>query len=426
MGLNPHVSKWILILMISFGLFGCGSDFGFGEKKPESKPQPNSPLNPTNGQGQGEAGSPESQEGMTVVRVPVETFLEGGGNIPQRLNAYALTVKFRSNHPEAGFECRSTLHRPFRACDSEFVFGKDQTSGNEEGLLVHGKSYSLFVRAKLTDGRFDATPLKISFLVDHLVGKEENERDDIPANPVLSASDLPSPINPDQRERSENRLLLVGSFYGLSVPYGFRVTSYSTTKTYNQRLHILAMTGSHGGAAYSNLACNLPFEKLTRGPLGVQYCESTPTTTELREFYANPMPKNHVEIVADETIPMEKLMVMSFDDEGDQTEGIMGIDALCQRGQGHGGSEVPLLQGFFDQEAKVEFFKWCQVKDKNGKVWWLGTFLSHLQQVASAPRIRAIYTASQDLGLLTGQQFALRASGFFKRLLVPVAQAVTN
>lgn len=410
------------LLSVSLGgvltLSGCSAysrlkpSGGSGDKAPAAVPSP------SNATGNSKGIDPVSKP--TGVQ-PVETYLEGQMRLPTRLKAEALTVNFRSNLDGAVFDCALGIVREFTPCPQGDTY--------DFGRLVHGRSYQLKVRARdeRTD-RADESPLVVAFVVDLQAGSVAMVAPSMAPTAPESADELPS--------QAENRLLQVGSFYGVNTAPGYMVTSYATTKTTDSSLRSMRVTGDADLAQiYDGRPCDLRYERESPGPDGLSYCESSPTENEWQAL-SQTLPANHLEIVRDSIAQTagadEKLFVAAFDHEGDPADGRLGIGDTCRNAVSRGETEVPLIYGFYAASPTVAPFSWCQVRDRRGRYWWIGAFtapigtgaeVGGITVTATSPHVSVIYTASSQLGIFSGSQFAVRAGDFIAAVLVPIAPA---
>lgn len=366
-----------------------------------------------------------------VVQVPVDTFLASGA-VPTRLKAGpSIELTFRSNIEGAAFECQSGSDSGFSSCPDGDRYRFEE--------LVHGRGYQLKVRARSPEGRYDQSPLILSFIVDNLNGLPVTEHNggEYPSSaqpPVLlpvSPSELPMPIpSSGGIGHSPSRRLQIGSDLALTVPDEFLVTSYATTKTYNSTLHLMRVMGADTGTSlFPDEPCNRDFERIVAGPMGYSYCDATPTRAEWDHGYAARIPRNHLEIVrSHEGVADEKFFAAAFDAEGDPAEQATGIHGLCRGAVTSGQTRGPLAQGFFGGEIVQGIIHWCQVRDRNGRWWWLGSADLDTTNVSDGAggqvRIRAklIYTLAHQSAVYSGQRFATRFSERSVSLLSKIAQ----
>jgi len=345
--------------------------------------------------------------------VPLETFLSSG-QIPTRLKTGPeLTLTFRSNVEWAVFQCRLSEHLDFSSCTTEHSF--TFTS------LVHGRGYRLEVRAAQPGGAVDTTPLIISFVVDNIGGLPVQDvatggidnpnavNQDIihPVNP----SELPMPVS-DGAGQSESRKLQIGSALALDVPSEFLVTSYATTKTYNNALHLMRIMGTDTGSSlFVEEPCNREFERVVAGPASYSYCDATPNRDQWANSYAARIPRNHVEIVKNVGAQVEeKFFIASYDEDVDAAESAIGISSLCSGAVTRGQSRGPIAEGFYIGQPIAGTIQWCQVKDRQGRWWWLGAADLNTSIAGLGVRARMIYTLAHQPSVSTGQRFATRFS----------------
>jgi hypothetical protein len=377
------------------------------------------------------AGNPGGKPGQSVnpgALVPVDTFLASGA-IPTRLKSGPiLAVRFRSNLDGVSFECEDNAKAGFRVCEDGdgYVFTD----------LVHGRGYQLQVRARTNDGRYDDSPLILSFVVDNVGGLPVSEEPvtDNPASvdsPVLlpvSPSELPMPVPPSGGAgQAQSRRLQIGSDMALTVPDEFLVTSYATTKTYNNTLHLMRVMGADTGTSlFAEEPCNREFERVVAGPMGYSYCDATPTREQWDSGYSARIPRNHLEIVQSrQGVADEKFFAAAFDDEPDPAEQVTSIQGLCRGAVTIGQTRGPLVGGFFSGQAIYGVIHWCQVRDRGGRWWWLGSAdLDTTVVPDAAVRIRAklIYTLAHQPGVYSGPRFATRFSERSVSLLSKMSQ----
>ncbi len=356
------------------------------------------------------------QPGQTAVDpkgVPLETFLTSGA-IPTRLQtSHELTLTFRSNIAGAVFQCRLNDQDSYNACSNE-------NSYTFTGL-THGRGYQLEVRAAQPGGAVDTSPLLLAFVVDNVGGLPVQA---VPAdgseNPNATPQDIIHPVNPSELPtpvsggagQSLTRKLQVGSALVLDVPSEFLVTSYATTKTYNNALHLMRIMGTDTGSSlFVNEPCNREFERVVAGPVSYSYCDATPTRDQWSNSYAVRIPRNHVEIVKNVGMSAEeKFFISSYDDDVDTAESAIGITSLCANAVTRGQSRGPVAEGFYDGQTINGIIQWCQVQDRQGRWWWLGA-ADLSTTVAGAPvRARMIYTLAHQPAVFSGQRFATRFS----------------
>jgi hypothetical protein len=343
--------------------------------------------------------------------VPLETFLSSGA-VPTRLKiGPELTLTFRSNIADAAFQCRLSDKASFETCAgiNSYTFSN----------LVHARGYQLEVRATL-GGSFDNTPLIISFVVDNVDG--------LPIQEVRPGSDQPNavdqeiifPVNPTELPMpvtqgagaTASRKLQVGSAVVLDVPTEFLVTSYATTKTYNNALHLMRIMGTDTGSSlFVNEPCNREFERVVAGPVDYSYCDATPTRDQWSTSYAARIPRNHVEIVKNVgAVAEEKFFISAFDDDIDSAESAIGITSLCTNAVARGQARGPLAEGFYEGQVLNGVITWCQVQDRQGRWWWLGTADINTTVSGANVRARIIYTLAHQAAVYSGQRFASRFS----------------
>ena len=345
--------------------------------------------------------------------VPLETFLSSGA-IPTRLKTGpALTLTFRSNVTDASFQCRMKAQDSFKSCTSvnSYTFSS----------LVHGRGYQLEVRAAQPGGGIDSSPLIISFVVDNVDGLPVQ---DVPTegtdNPnavdqeiiyPVNPSELPMPVS-DGAGQTASRKLQIGSALVLDVPNEFLVTSYATTKTYNNALHLMRVMGSSTGSSlFVDEPCNREFERVVAGPASYSYCDATPTRDQWSTSYAARIPRNHVEIVKNVgAAAEEKFFVSAYDDEVDSAESAIGITSLCTNAVTRGQARGPLAEGFYEGQIINGVITWCQVQDRQGRWWWLGTADINTTVAGVTMRARMIYTLAHQSAVYSGQRFASRFS----------------
>ncbi len=343
--------------------------------------------------------------------VPLETFLTSG-RVPTRLKTGSeLILTFRSNVADVGFQCRINEKESFQSCTSATSY----TFRN----LVHARGYQLEVRAA-QGGNIDSTPLIISFVVDNVDGlpvQDESKDSDkpnaveqeilIPVNP----SELPMPVS-EGAGQTVSRKLQVGSALVLDVPREFLVTSYATTKTYNNALHLMRIMGADTGSSlFVNEPCNREFERVVPGPASYSYCDATPTRDEWSLSYAARIPRNHVEIVKNVGLAAEeKFFISAYDDDVDPAESAIGITSLCTNAVTRGQARGPLAEGFYDGQFMNGLITWCHVQDRQGRWWWLGTADINTTVAGINLRARLIYTLAHQPAVYSGQRFASRFS----------------
>jgi hypothetical protein len=376
----------------------CGGVSG-GGKKQKQKPTPvqTGPAPQINGQD-----------------VPVETFLVGGLSIPNRVKSEILELNFRSNIQDATFQCKLN-EEEFETCNG----GNSYTFQN----LIHGRGYSLQVRARTLRGAVDNSPLSFEFLSDKITGDFPFENPSL--NTQIDPTKMPVALQgmgkPDDKDVLENRSLQVGTATGVVVPKDMTVTSYSTTKTYSGVLRMIRLLGPHGGAAYQNVPCEQEWEVSLDLPSGKRYCDSRPTREQLRLSLPAHMPWNHLEMVTGSGESTdEKILVASFDDENDPTESMLGINFICQGSRTSGQSAVPMLNTFYGYKPDVEIFQWCQTRDEKGAYWWLGSFDAPLKNSPGSPRIRVIYSIAADRGIISGAQFTNHVGSIITKIVIPL------
>lgn len=363
-------------------------------------------------------------------QVPVDTFLASGA-VPSRLMSQAtLTVVFRSNLSKVHFECEAEEGAGFRVCPE----GDRYTFTG----LSHGRGYQLRVRARAADGSYDTTPLHLNFVVDNVSGLPVSEptqpSDGVPdptGNDVLqpvSPIELPMPIGSDGSGSATPRTLQIGSDVGLTVPKDFLVTSYATTKTYNATLHLMRIMGADTNTSlFADEPCNRSFERVVAGPMGYSYCDATPTRVEWDSGYAARIPRNHVEIVRSVgSVAQEKFFAASFDDDLDPAENKIGIQTMCQGAISSGQTRGALAQGFFEGQVIYGTIKWCQVRDRSGRWWWLGSAdLDTTVPVSGGAsvliRAKLIYTLAHQPAVYSGPRFATRFSERSVQLLSKIS-----
>ncbi len=345
--------------------------------------------------------------------VPLETLLTSGA-IPTRLKTGPeLTLTFRSNVASAVFQCRLNDKDSFNSCtrESSYTF-----SG-----LVHGRGYQLEVRAAHPGGAVDTTPLVVVFVVDNVDGLPvQDVPTDSTDNPNAVSQDIIHPVNPSElptpvsagAAQSLSRKLQVGSALVLDVPREFLVTSYATTKTYNNVLHLMRIMGTDTGSSlFVNEPCNREFERVVAGPASFNYCDATPTRDQWATSYAARIPRNHVEIVKNVgSVGEEKFFISSFDDDVDTAESAIGITTLCANAVTRGQSRGPLAEGFYEDQIINGVIQWCQVQDRQGRWWWLGAADLSTTVAGAVVRARMIYTLAHQPAVFSGQRFASRFS----------------
>ncbi len=359
--------------------------------------------------GSGRSGS----GGVDPKSVPLETFLASGA-IPTRLQTGPeLTLVFRSNVAGAVFQCRLSAQEDFKSCTGAASY----TFSN----LVHGRGYQLEARAAQLGGAIDTSPLIVSFIVDNVGGLPVQE---VPAeegeNPSSVSQDIIFPVNPSELPMpvsegagaSASRKLQVGSALVLDVPGEFLVTSYATTKTYNNALHLMRIMGTDTGSSlFVDEPCNREFERVVAGPASYSYCDATPTRAQWATSYAARIPRNHVEIVKNVGVAAEeKFFIAGYDDEQDPAESAIGITSLCANAISRGQSRAPLAAGFYEGQIINGIIQWCQVQDRQGRWWWLGS--ADIMTTVSGVELRArmIYTLAHMPAVYSGQRFAARFS----------------
>lgn len=341
---------------------------------------------------------------------PLETLLQGGLILPERLKAETLTISFKANAPGARFECLLGTSSSYEPCDgSSYAFGR----------LNHAQSYALKVRARTPDGRVDATPLEVSFVVDLLTGQAPlllPTTDDVDAKIPEAASDLPQA---GKSASTAGRALQVGSYFAVVAPVDQQVTSYATNKNY-------ALTQRYFRLMPSPVPCTGTFEEVVAGAQGsgTSYCEATPNAAEWQTKYSNltkPVPKNHVEMVRPSAQGIEeRLEVAAFDDDQDPAEARLGLGAVCQNANYQGETQVGLLTTFYGDVTR-QLFRWCQAKDEKGEWWWIGSFAAVVSRNPNPARLTVTYAVNVRQGLFSGQQFSAYAERRLPSLIIPIA-----
>ncbi len=355
---------------------------------------------------------PDPATGTPAAVAPLETLLQSGLILPERLRAATLTVSFKANAEGASFECLFGTAPSYEPCDgSSWDFGK----------LNHGQSYTLRVRAKTPDGRLDQTPLVVSFLADLLTGQAPTlipGAQDLATKIAEDASDLPQVVK-DGGASAAGRALQVGSYFAVVAPVDHQVTSYATNKNY-------ALTQRYFRLMPSALACTGTFEQVVPGPTGsgTTYCEATPNEAEWQSKYtslAKPVPKNHVEMVRASAQGLEeRLQVAAFDKDQDPAEARLGLGGACQNANYQGQTQVGLLRTFYG-DVTPELLHWCQAKDEKGEWWWIGSFAAIVSRNPNPARLTVTYAVNVRQGLFSGQQFAAYAERRLPHLLIPIA-----
>lgn len=389
------MKRWSLplfIIVLGQSLGGCGLRPVSDDVTPSLAPQ--TPTAPVAGSGTAKVVN------RMIEAVPIETFLVSSLRVPNKLSLRDLTVSFRSNAKGATFECRSGRQRDFVACpDGEaFTF---------QGM-ANGSSQSLDVRARSPLGEMDATPLSLAFVIDLEHG----------ALPTADGDGKALRVPQSGAELIASRSLPVGAFFAVAVPNDAQtaVATYSTDKTYNGRLDFLRLMNQ------SKDPCTREYERAITVDGGAVYCEATPTAVQLLADYAEPLPRNHLDVVKFDAgqKPTERFMLAAFDATLDQGEGQMGVEANCRGSIAAGQTQAVLFNDFFRIPQKG-LITWCQVRDPAGTYWWLGAF--QYSSASGSTRLKGIYAASAGLGIFSGQDFAQRTADLLGKILVPVALA---
>ena len=105
-------SHWILSLFLAATLSACGNQGGDESQDDQDSPDKTQVTDGggvPHSRGQPVSNNPSTDTGSNVhflTGVPVETFIEGGRSIPQRLKAKRLVLTFKSNVTGALFECK--------------------------------------------------------------------------------------------------------------------------------------------------------------------------------------------------------------------------------------------------------------------------------------------------------------------------------
>ena len=396
--------KFILYLIITC-LCACGRPAKQVDSGDEQQHQADTPI--------------EISETVIDQEIPVETLLVAPRQIPSRLNSKTLELSFRSNDPEARFQCAWFLEE-FTTCESPFKISD----------LQHGKTYLLQVRAVSAVGDFDRSPLEVRFTADFIDGQtiEQLHQKEKSGNSELTGQENADDQvgHADDRDLIENRTVQIGWHHAVTIPYRMVVTSYATNKTFNTRLRTIRLLGQHGGSAYKLRGCQNDWEQLLKSG-GHPYCDGTPTTEQLAAISPRHMPYNHVELVkGSEPQTSEKIFIAGFDDSYDPTEGHFTINDVCHGSVKRGRNALALVAKYYDLERDSEFFQWCQVQDSSGSFWWIGTFKARFRINDKHSRLRVIYTLKSSYANQTENAFIKRAETFLGKIIVPLTPLTRN
>lgn len=388
-----------LLFALTLPSGGCGKA-GSSDKPPLDDPVPTTATPPRSGM----QPAPSRPAAKTVNRlfeaVPIETFLVGGLRLPDRLKLRDLTLTFRSNVGGATFQCRSGASQDFVACPGgdSFTFT----------AMANGSSQAVEVRARAALGQVDTSPLGVAFVVDLDAGALPGDGNALAVTAPASATELASA-----------RSLPLGGTFAVAVPGAVEtvISSFSTDKTYNGRLETLRL------ARLSKAPCTRSYELTTTTAAGEAYCMATPTRLQLAADYAEPLPRNHLEVVKFErnsSVPAERLILAAFDADADPAEGHMGVDDSCRGAVASGQTTAVLVRDYYG-EPQAGTIRWCQVQDQAGLWWWVAAF--SYESAGGRARLKGIYAASAGVGIFSGQDFAQRTGELVRELVVPVTVA---
>ena len=420
-----HVLAALWLLMVA-----CGSS---GRRQPE-KTQP----------AQDPAASAQAMTSPLPIGSLVETEIRGansrqfnqsvlelslaeGMTIPSSLKAGSFVAKFRASDASASFECARETSLEWRPC-----LGGDSY---DFGRLVHRQGYSLRVRARTADGRVSPALLRINFVADLLAGVTPSVPSGAPqtkapeVNLPKTAIDLPLPIDPATTSGnvpSVSRSLQVGSYYAVNVPPTARVITYASNKTYNGRpLTITTINQYLKDIFLTNETCLQSFEKIVTVADGTEYCESTPTPSDIETHRPIIAPMNYVTLsLGQGREQMRETMTFGVFDDGSETEAeAKMVLTQCRPNLAHGTTAMPIVPQFYGV-AKVANITWCQFTDPNGTWWWGAVISSKLNDAAEGPHIKMVYLASASVGIVSQTQFLDRVRLQISPLLQPIAAAM--
>ena len=357
----------------------------------------------------------------------LELSLTDGMTIPTSLKASSFVAKFRASDASAAFECARETSLEWRPC-----LGGDSY---DFGRLIHRQGYSLRVRARTPDGRVSPALLSINFVADLLSGAAPTIPSGAPqsqapeVNLPKTAIDLPLPIDPQTKSGnfpSTSRSLQVGSYYAVNVPTTARVITYASNKTYNGRTLTITTLNQYLKDLFIPIqTCQLPFEKIVTVADGTEYCESTPTPTDIEAHVPVTAPMNYVTLsLGQGHEQMRETMTFGvFDDASEAEAEAKMVLTQCRTNLAHGTTAMPIIPQFYSV-AKIANITWCQYTDANGTWWWGAVVNSKLNDAGNGPHIKMVYLASASLGIVSETQFLDRVRLQIGPLLQPIAAAM--
>lgn len=353
---------------------------------------------------------------VSGIYAPVETFFAEISEIPLRLRSQSLRLRLRSNIEGASFECRFSPR-------GEWL--KDCFRGDE--LVINGLSdrnvYRIELRAVSPDGFPDATPIKVSFMVDLRFGlplTPDAGRAALAALVPASPADLPGFRSTPNKPGNVASAVALGRHLAYVVPYGHRVSAYATDLTYNGRLKLfLAMEPA---SLIDAPSCNRSWERLVNGPDGMKFCDATPHSTDLQASYRRPIPRNHIETFnGPPGNPDEKLYVAAFQDQPgdpDAAEARLDLNAYCPKEARRGSVPAALLKQKLGGHLRDQL-NWCMIQGTDSTWWWIGHFKLNLTQ--DRGRLAGVYAVrAKSLSVQNSQEFIRRTIDVLSKVLVPL------
>jgi hypothetical protein len=348
--------------------------------------------------------------------IPVETVMLENPP-PARVNARTIALRFRSNAPDARFECHEGEGWGFSDCaeDGRFVFDE----------LKDGKTYKLQIRARTSDGRFDPSPVEVSFVMDSAQGAPWVPTRAINDLAALSVGEIPSAMKAPSRDAISNgfvpdREIMVGLRYSVVVPWSMKTASFGTSHTM-QGVQRFVRDLQGWNALFGPLPCGQPFERFLLGQAGVNFCDATPSQALLRQVYSPQVPLNHVEMVRTNAqnpgMIDERILVSAYEpDLPDSAEAALSIDVVCGGALSRGETPIPAFKRLFQVTPDQGVLRWCVIPGRDGRSWWRGEVRG---TISEGWRLSALYAAVAEPGMTTPMEFARRVGFVLPNILVP-------
>lgn len=339
-----------------------------------------------------------------IQSVPVETFLRNSQDL-QAGTIFKRSIKlaFFSNYSNATFECSMNNWESFTACSA----GDSSTLTLSQ--LKHEEVYVIHVRARTPNGLIDASPLKISFIVN-LTQQRVVYNGDIfqkRLGRINSVGDLPAPHYQPTPDKETPRVLLGEQFIVL-VPEQFIVHSYTSTKNLVNDLISYRLSPDD--------QCGVQ-ERLVTHPSSLKYCESFPHLNQIDDLPWFQYPLNHVAL-AREAGDIETLFATVSTSDTD-TRHIPEYEHLCANATSSYGVTPPVFPNL-QQISHEDSLRWCLTTSDNAAVW-TGFYTLNIQKASGeTTRLVAVYSLTPTAtGMLTPEAFVAKMNSTLSGLLIP-------